>query len=92
MSSKKTKIPVVLHDRVLVSRTKPETKSKGGIILPETVIEDHQNKGFVLAIGPKVTDAKVGDSIEFGRFAGTEIESEGVKYLVMRESDIMIIY
>lgn len=86
------KIPQPLHDRVIVSRKKPETVSKGGIILPEIVVEDDQSKGTVMAIGSKAEAVKVGDFIEFGKYAGTEIEHDGVDYLIMRESDIMIIY
>lgn len=87
-----SKTPRMLHDRVLVSRKKPETVSKGGIILPETTIEDDQAKGTVMAVGPKVVDVKVGDFVEFGIHAGTEIETDGNKYLVMRVSDIMFIH
>lgn len=87
-----SKIPQPLHDRLIVSRKKPETVSAGGIIIPETIIQDDQNEGVVVAVGPKCEAVKVDDRIKFGEYAGTEIEHDEQEYLVMRESDVMFIY
>jgi chaperonin GroES len=95
MSTEK-KYPQPYQDRVIVSRKKAESVSKGGIIIPEAAIDDNQSQGTVLAIGPEVgvkttidKSPQPGDFVQFGQYAGTEIEFEGEKYLIMRESDIM---
>ncbi len=86
-----------LHDRVVVRRLDQEEKSKGGIIIPDTVKEKPQ-EGEVIAVGPGARDAqgrvhaldvKVGDRILFGKWSGTEVKLDGTEYLVMKESDIM---
>ena len=86
-----------LHDRVVVRRLDQEEKSKGGIIIPDTVKEKPQ-EGDVIAVGPgardeqgrvHALDVKVGDRILFGKWSGTEVKLDGTEYLVMKESDIM---
>jgi chaperonin GroES len=86
-----------LHDRVVVRRVKEETKSKGGIIIPDTAKEKPM-QGEVIAIGPggrdeagklMPIDLKVGDLILFGKWLGTEVKIDGKELLIMKESDIM---
>jgi len=83
-----------LADRVLVEAAAEEQKTSGGIIIPDTAKEKPQ-KGKVVAIGTGKKDepitVKVGDSILYGKYAGTEITVEGKEYLIMRESDIYAI-
>ncbi|TRX49064.1 co-chaperone GroES [Fulvivirga sp. M361] len=80
-----------LADRVLVQADQAEEKSKGGIIIPDTAKESPQ-KGTVLAVGKGKKDefmtVKVGDSVLYGKYSGTEITVEGVEALIMKESDI----
>jgi chaperonin GroES len=86
-----------LHDRIIVERLEEETKTAGGIIIPDTAKEKPQ-QGKVIAVGKgkktedgKVLplDVKVGDKILFGKYAGTEIKIEGKEYLMMREEDVL---
>jgi len=86
-----------LHDRVLVRRVAAEEKSKGGIIIPDTVKEKPQ-EGEVIAIGPGGRDEagariamslKDGDRVLFGKWSGTEIKIDGQELLIMKESDVM---
>ncbi len=86
-----------LHDRIIVERVEEETKTAGGLIIPDTAKEKPQ-QGKVIAAGKgKVTedgklvvmDVKVGDRILFGKYAGTEIKIEGKEYLMMREDDVL---
>src|SRR6202020_2685810 len=86
-----------LHDRVVVKRVDAEAKSKGGIIIPDTVKEKPQ-EGKVVAVGPGgrdeagkliPIDVKAGDRVLFGKWSGTEVKIDGVEYLIMKESDIM---
>ncbi len=86
-----------LHDRIIVERLVEETKTAGGIIIPDTAKEKPQ-QGKVIAVGKgkktedgKVLplDVKVGDKILFGKYAGTEIKIEGKEYLMMREDDVL---
>ncbi len=83
-----------LADRVLVEPAAAETKTKGGIIIPDTAKEKPQ-KGKVVAVGKgkkkEPLTVKVGDSILYGKYAGTEINVDGTDYLIMRESDIFAI-
>ena len=83
-----------LHDRVIVKPAAAEEKSSGGIIIPDTAKEKPQ-RGTVLAAGPGKVDepvtVKTGDTVLYGKYAGTEITIEGVDYLIMRESDILAI-
>ena len=84
-----------LADRVLVQPSTPETVTKGGIIIPDTAKEKPQ-KGIVVAAGPGKKDepvtVKVGDSVLYGKYAGTEITVDGQEYLIMREADIFAIF
>ncbi len=86
-----------LHDRVVVKRVEEDTKTKGGIIIPETAQEKPQ-QGKVVAVGPggrdeagKLTpiDIKKGDTILFGKWSGTEVKIDGEELLIMKESDVM---
>ena len=86
-----------LGDRVVVKRVEEETKTKGGIIIPDTAKEKPQ-EGEVVAVGAgakseegKVTplDVKAGDKILFGKWSGTEVKIEGDDLLIMKESDVL---
>ena len=86
-----------LHDRVVVKRLEGEEKTKGGIIIPDTVKEKPQ-EGKIIAVGPggrdengKLTplDVKAGDRILFGKWSGTEVKIDGEDLLVMKESDVL---
>lgn len=83
-----------LHDRVIVKPAPAEEKSAGGIIIPDTAKEKPQ-KGEVIAAGPgkkdEPTTVKVGDTVLYGKYSGTEISIEGQDYLIMRESDILAV-
>jgi chaperonin GroES len=83
-----------LHDRVIVKPAAAEEKTKGGIIIPDTAKEKPQ-RGTVVAAGPGKKDepmtVKAGDTILYGKYAGTEIAFEGEDYLIMRESDILAV-
>lgn len=83
-----------LADRVLVKPAAAEEKSIGGIIIPDTAKEKPQ-KGEVVAVGNGTKDeemvVKVKDVVLYGKYAGTELELEGEKYLIMRQSDILAI-
>ena len=83
-----------LHDRVIVKPAPAEEKSAGGIIIPDTAKEKPQ-KGEVIAAGPgkkdEPTTVKVGDTVLYGKYSGTEIAIDGQDYLIMRESDILAI-
>jgi chaperonin GroES len=86
-----------LHDRVVVKRLEGEEKTKGGIIIPDTVKEKPQ-EGKIIAVGPggrdetgKLTplDVKAGDRILFGKWSGSEVKIDGDDRLIMKESDIL---
>ena len=86
-----------LHDRVLVKREEQDTKSAGGIIIPDTV-QEKPMEGKVIAVGSgtrsedgKVTplDVKAGDKILFGKGSGTEVTIDGDELIIMQVSDIM---
>ncbi|MEM9673791.1 MAG: co-chaperone GroES [Cyclobacteriaceae bacterium] len=83
-----------LADRVLVEPAAAEEKTASGIIIPDTAKEKPQ-KGSIVAVGSGKKDepltVKVGDSVLYGKYAGTEITVEGKDYLIMRESDIFAI-
>jgi chaperonin GroES len=83
-----------LADRVLVEPAPAEQKTAGGLYIPDTAKEKPQ-KGKVVAVGNGKKDepltVKVGDSVLYGKYAGTEITLDGVDYLIMRESDIVAI-
>ncbi len=86
-----------LHDRVIVRRMEEETTSAGGIVLPDSATEKPM-RGEVIAAGPgkandqgavQALDVKVGDTVLFGKYSGTEIKINGEEVVVMREEDIM---
>ena len=86
-----------LHDRVVVKRIDAEEKSRGGIIIPDTV-QEKPSQGEVIAVGPggrdeagKIIkpDVKAGDRVLFGKWSGTEVKLDGEDLLIMKESDIM---
>jgi len=83
-----------LADRVLVEPAEAETKTASGIIIPDTAKEKPM-KGKVIAVGAGKKDepvtVKVGDTVLYGKYAGTELQIEGKEYLIMRESDIFAI-
>ena len=83
-----------LADRVLVEPAAAEEKTASGIIIPDTAKEKPQ-KGSVVAVGTGKKEepmtVKVGDSVLYGKYAGTEITVEGKDYLIMRESDIFAV-
>lgn len=83
-----------LADRVLVEAAAAETKTAGGIIIPDTAKEKPQ-KGKVIAVGTGKKDepltVKAGDTVLYGKYAGTEIIIDGKEYLIMKESDIYAI-
>ncbi len=83
-----------LADRVLVEPAEAEEKTVGGIIIPDTAKEKPQ-KGTVVAVGNGKKDepmtVKVGDSVLYGKYSGTEINIDGEHYLIMKESDIFAI-
>lgn len=93
MADKKLNV-TPLHDRVIIEPAKAEEKTAGGIIIPDTAKEKPQ-RGVVLAAGPGKKDepvtVKAGDTVLYGKYAGTEIQVEGGDYLIMRESDILAI-
>ena len=86
-----------LHDRVVVKRLTAEEKSAGGIIIPDTA-QEKPSQGQVIAVGPGgrdeagkliPIDLKVGDTVLFGKWSGTEVKIDGQDLLIMKESDIM---
>ena len=86
-----------LHDRVVVKRMEEERTSAGGIVIPDSATEK-PSRGEVIAAGNgKVTDSgdlraldvKAGDTVLFGKYAGTEIKVDGEEVLIMREDDIL---
>jgi len=83
-----------LADRVIVEAAAAEEKTAGGLIIPDTAKEKPQ-RGKVIAIGTGKKDepitVKVGDTVLYGKYAGTEVQVEGKEYLIMRESDIFAI-
>ena len=87
-----------LGDRVLVKRVEEETKTKGGIIIPDSAKEKPQ-EGEVIAAGPGARDEsgklvpldlKAGDRVLFGKWSGTEVKIEGEDLLIMKESDVLV--
>jgi chaperonin GroES len=93
--AKTTKVNITpLHDRVIVRPAAAETKTAGGIIIPDTAKEKPQ-RGTVVAVGTGKKDepmtVKAGDTVLYGKYAGTEIMVETEELLIMRESDILAI-
>jgi chaperonin GroES len=86
-----------LHDRVVVKRLAEDTKTAGGIIIPDSATEKPM-QGEVVAVGPGARDdngklieigVKVGETVLFGKWSGTEVKIDGQELLIMKESDIM---
>ena len=98
-TAKKLKIRP-LDDRVVVEPFEAEERTRGGIVLPDTAREKPQ-QGKVIATGPgKLLEKtgergkmslKVGDAVFYGKYTGTEIELEGDKYVILRESDVLAV-
>jgi chaperonin GroES len=88
-----------LHDRVIIKRLEAETKSAGGIVIPDTATEK-PIKGEVVAVGAgkilengnvRALAVKAGDKVLFGKYSGTEVKVDGQELLVMREEDLMAV-
>jgi chaperonin GroES len=83
-----------LADRVVVEAAPAETKTAGGLIIPDTAKEKPQ-RGKVVAVGNGKVDepmtVKVGDTILYGKYSGTEVQIDGKEFLIMRESDIFAV-
>jgi chaperonin GroES len=86
-----------LQDRILVQRVEEETKTSGGIIIPDTA-KEKPAEGKVVSVGKGKVDedgkrvaleVKKGDRILFGKYAGTEVKIEGQEYMIMREDDVL---
>jgi chaperonin GroES len=86
-----------LHDRVVVRRVEEESKTAGGIIIPDTA-KEKPSQGEILAVGPGARNdkgdlvamsVKAGDRILFGKWSGTEVKIDGQDLLIMKESDIL---
>jgi chaperonin GroES len=86
-----------LHDRVILKRIEADSKTAGGIIIPDSA-QEKPSQGEIIAVGPggrdesgKLTpiDVKVGDVVLFGKWSGTEVKVDGQDLLIMKESDIM---
>jgi chaperonin GroES len=86
-----------LHDRVVIRRLEGEEKTRGGIIIPDTVKEKPQ-EGEVVAVGPGARDEsgtlvpvelKAGDRVLFGKWSGAEVKIDGQELLIMKETDVM---
>ena len=86
-----------LHDRVLVRRLEEETKSAGGIFIPDSAAEK-PSQGEVLAVGPgkkldngdvQAMDLTVGDKVLFGQYAGSAVKLDGEELLIMSESEVL---
>jgi chaperonin GroES len=88
-----------LQDRISVKRVEEETKTAGGLFIPETAKEKPQRGEIVAAGNGKKTedgkvlplDVKIGDIVLFGKYAGTEVKVDGEDYLMMREDDILAV-
>ena len=86
-----------LHDRVVVKRITADQKTAGGIIIPDSA-QEKPSQGEIVAVGPGgrdeagkliPIDLKVGDTILFGKWSGTEVKIDGEDLLIMKESDVM---
>ncbi len=86
-----------LQDRVLIRPSEPETKTSGGIIIPETA-QEKPVEGDVIAVGPgsrdekgarHALDLKTGDRVLFGKWSGSEIKLEGENFMIVKESDVL---
>ncbi len=88
-----------LHDRVIVKRVEEESKTKGGIIIPDTA-KEKPVEGEIVAVGKgkilengkvQPLEVKAGDRVLFGKYAGTDVKIDGEERLIMREDDIIAI-
>ncbi|MES1936564.1 co-chaperone GroES [Salinisphaera hydrothermalis] len=88
-----------LHDRIVIKRIEEEQKTAGGIVIPDSAAEKPQ-RGEVVAVGNgkpldngevRKPDVKVGDTVMFGKFSGTEIKVDGEEVVVMREDDVLAV-
>jgi chaperonin GroES len=88
-----------LHDRVVVQALKEAEQTRGGLYIPDTAKEKPQ-QGKVIAVGPGklseqgerlAPDVKVGDTVLYGKYSGTEVSVDGEDYLILRESDILAV-
>ena len=88
-----------LHDRIILEAAQKEERSAGGIILPDTAQEKPQ-RGKVLAVGPgkrldsgqlAPVDVKVGDTVLYGKYGGTEVKVDGSDYVILRAEDILAV-
>ena len=90
---KKMKLKPLL-DRVVIKRLEEENRTAGGIIIPDTA-KEKPLEGTVVAVGEGKSDEKMilkkGDKVLYGKYAGTELEYDGEKYLIMRQSDVVAI-
>jgi len=86
-----------MQDRVIVKQSEAEEKTKSGILLPDTA-KEKPTKGSVIAVGPgkadesgkmHALDVKVGDVVYYGKYSGTDVEVNGEKFVILRESDIL---
>ena len=86
-----------LHDRLLIKRLEEETRTAGGIIIPDTQTEKPA-QGEVLSTGPgqlqengswRSLDVKAGDKVLFGKYAGTEVKIDGKELIIMKENEIL---
>ncbi|MFZ0103619.1 MAG: co-chaperone GroES [Pseudolabrys sp.] len=86
-----------LHDRVVIERIDADTKSAGGILIPDSA-QEKPSQGQIVAVGPGgrdeagkliPIDLKTGDRVLFGKWSGTEVKIDGEDLLIMKESDIM---
>ncbi len=89
-----------LHDRVIVRRMEEERTSAGGIVIPDSATEK-PSRGEIIAVGNgkvldngdvRPLDVKVGDTVLFGKYSGTEVKVDGEELVVMREDDIMAVF
>jgi chaperonin GroES len=89
-----------LQDRILVKRVDEESKTSGGIIIPDTAKEKPQ-EGKVVAVGPGKTlesgkisepNVKKGDRVLFSKYAGNEINVEGIEHIIIREDDVLAVF
>ena len=86
-----------LQDRVIVKQSEAEEKTKSGILLPDTA-KEKPTKGKVIAVGPGKLDDKgkpmeiglrVGDTVYYGKYSGSDVEINGEKFVILRESDVL---
>jgi len=86
-----------LSDRVIVKQSEAETKTASGILLPDSA-KEKPTKGKVISIGPGKTDdngkrhelnVRVGDNVYYGKYSGTDVEVDGEKFVILRESDLL---